>query len=58
MYPELTVPLVVLTGAALGYVLLVVARQPVQRWLALRQVAIDIWVERWVNHHGVAIGAD
>ena len=39
MYPELTVPLVVLTGAALGYVLLVVARQPVQRWLALRQVA-------------------
>src|SRR6185312_11731818 len=39
VYPELTVPLVVLTGAALGYVVLVVARQPVQRWLALRQVA-------------------
>ena len=39
VYPELTLPLVVLTGAALGYVVLVVARQPVQRRLALRQVA-------------------
>lgn len=39
MYPELTLPLVALTGAAVGYVVLVVVRQPVQRWLALRQVA-------------------
>jgi putative ABC transport system permease protein len=39
VYPELTVPLVILAGAALGYVALVVARQPVQRRLALRQVA-------------------
>ena len=39
MYPELTLPLVALTGAALGYVVLVVVRQPVQRRLALRQVA-------------------
>ena len=30
MYPELTLPLLALTGAALGYVVLVVARQPVQ----------------------------
>jgi putative ABC transport system permease protein len=38
MYPELTLPLVVLTGLALGYVAAVVVRQPVQRRLALRQV--------------------
>jgi putative ABC transport system permease protein len=38
MYPELTVPLVVLAGAAIGYVAMVVLRQPVQRRLALRQV--------------------
>ncbi len=39
MYPELTLPLVVLAGVALGYVAMVVARQPVQRRLALRQIA-------------------
>ncbi|HEY6748035.1 MAG TPA: FtsX-like permease family protein [Mycobacteriales bacterium] len=38
MYPELTLPLVVLAGAALGYVATVVVRQPVSRRLALRQV--------------------
>jgi putative ABC transport system permease protein len=38
VYPELTVPLVVLAGAALGYVAMVIVRQPVQRRLALRQV--------------------
>jgi len=39
MYPELTMPLVVLAGAALAYVLMVVARQPVARRLSLRQIA-------------------